>query len=88
MNSNKTYLLISMSIEEYGKQSANMCCGKVILWENTEKRDWNLVRLFGGDLWADSWRRYRFWGRFKKNTFQLRSLDQSVYSIAFFLSRV
>ena len=43
------------------KKVANMCCDKIVLWENAEERHWNQVRRFGGDLWADSQRRQRFW---------------------------
>lgn len=40
---------------------ANMCCDKIVLWENAEERHWNQVRHLRGDLWADSQRRQRFW---------------------------
>lgn len=35
------------------ENSENTCCDKPLLWENTEMRDWNHVRIFGGNIWAD-----------------------------------
>lgn len=36
------------------ENSENRCCNKPLLWENpSELRDWNHVRIFGGNIWAD-----------------------------------